>query len=202
MPLLLLLLACGPKVPPEGSTELPVDIGGVEPRVPAAPTPEPQVADGPLPLGTALPEASKDNAEAHAAFLAGEETLGRLLALEAPRGDAESRELAVQAVALVEEASGHFERAAELDPTLGAYCAARTGDAWRTLARRTAQMEPPIHSSPEDQMLFREERDATAAELQGHALAAYETVLASRTVDPRWRSHARWALTQLPQESP
>ncbi|MCB9766093.1 MAG: hypothetical protein H6739_40330 [Alphaproteobacteria bacterium] len=204
MILLSLLLACGPKVPPEGSTELDVGVSGVGP-VSEAPAPDGSIgpvempsADAPLPLGTALPFEGAPKTAAQQAFVDGEAILQEMHAAAAPKSPADSQRLAIEATEQAEAAIALFETASA-EAELSLPSAARAGDAWRLAAEATRRTQPPIHVPPEGEVPFRAEVAAIAAELEAKAFDSYHVVLVSRVVDERWKAHARWAVAQLPE---
>lgn len=203
MLLMSLLLACGPKTPPEGS----IDISQPEPPdtlvTPAVgpiegPKPMP-TGDGPLPLGNALPFEGAGETPAQKSFVGGEALLQQLRDLPEARNPSDSKGLAVEATKLAEQAVEQFLIAGE-DAELRAPAATRTGDAYRMAAQRTRLIQPPMHVTGDGAQQYLAETEEVAQGLDKSARDAYIPVLASQAADPRWKSHARWAMAKLDAE--
>ena len=175
----LLLIACGPKQPPEGSSELAREI-------PTAPVPMPTVAGNPMPYGVHPFEVAETASEK--ALVAGETIVAGMDMWPAATDPATSKKRAMDLVGESERALVELRTAAS-QHDLADVAACRTGDALRIAATAVLETAPPVEGA-EDPLL----REA-AQPLIDQARAAYTSVL--EAPDPRWSGHAQWGLGEL-----
>ncbi|MCK6521644.1 hypothetical protein L6R49_09420 [Myxococcota bacterium] len=177
--LLLLLLNCAAKAPPDDATPLGLGI-----------TPPPPVSlelVAPVMPGEGRPWQGPPITAPQRAFDDAERLLARLL--EGPASLEAGFDVAELIIAQLSVASG--------DPALRAPAACRAGDTYRLLAQAALTQRLPGTMGALEASETRVALRASAEEVAALSRGAYELVLTLSDADPRWIGHARWGTKEL-----